>query len=125
MYYAQGQRVNRRQKSQEFTVDIINGMYVFFGKVVDVSFYGLKVTRLPNQVFVQKCKFISVVSGQNYNYKFEIEPCWIQLIQPGNYLDVGFRIINPPESWIALIHSMLPEPQKVESCRQLFSIKEE
>lgn len=101
----QEQRVNKRLKSRGLTIDIDNGGFVVDGYIEDVSFNGMKVTQLPKRFLVQKNNFITVISGNNFSFKVEISPCWIHREFPGAYQVVGFKIINPTQSWKDFINN--------------------
>lgn len=111
----QNQRLSKRLQSYGFTVDIDNGEMLVDGCIENISRDGMKVTFLPNHFFIEDRKYITVTSGYNKNFKLEIRPCWIKKIVPGNYHEIGFKILNPSESWDAFIQTMVPEFEPEES----------
>ncbi len=106
MQNAQEKRVNKRLKSRGITVDIDNGTYIVDGYIDDISFNGIKVIQLPNRFFIQKTKSITVTTENNLNFKFKIHPCWINRKFPGDFQEVGFKIIDPPASWLTFVQDI-------------------
>ncbi len=108
-------RKNKRLKPQGLTIDFDNGVYTVDGSIEDISYKGLKVTHLPNQFYIQKNRFISISTKKQKTFQFEITPCWINRTFPGNHQEVGFKIIDPPESWTQFIQKITSETEPVKT----------
>jgi len=115
MWNTQEQRSNTRLKYQGLTIDIDNGNYVVDGYIENISLNGLKVIQFSNRFIVLKSRSITVTTQYNQNFKFKISPCWTNRTFPGNYQEVGFKIIDPPDSWKSFVQTMFPEHVTEES----------
>ncbi len=89
--------------------DIADGNRVFDGSIEDFSTGGFKITQLPQKFAVQSKQYVTVVSGHKNNFKIVIQPCWYKKTHSGYYQEVGFRIVQPPWSWIEFVQEMSPE----------------
>ncbi|MDH4317275.1 MAG: PilZ domain-containing protein [Desulfobulbaceae bacterium] len=102
-------RKSQRIDSQSITVSIADGNKIFEGVIDDISTGGVKISQLSNKFSPSHQKYVSVVSGNNKNFKILLQPCWKRSIRGGQYLEVGFEIEYPPWSWTEFVRKQLPE----------------
>ena len=104
-------RKAQRVDSKSITVSIADGNKVFEGVIGDISTGGIKISLLSKKFNPTFQKYVSVVCGNNKNFKILLQPCWKRSVQGGQYLEVGFEIEYPPWSWTEFVQRQLPETE--------------
>lgn len=101
-------RRHDRVRLKGYISDIADGNFIYGGILEDVSTEGLRLNDLPTRFSVEGKKYSIVVSGgpAANHYKLIVVPCWNQ--ENGASMDVGFKVVQAPADWKALVRKIVP-----------------
>ncbi len=107
-------RKHERVELRGLIVDIADGHRVFDGMIEDISAGGFKITQVPSKFDLIPRNYVAVISGYRKNFKVIIQPCWTKKADNEYYMEIGFKIIQPPWAWVEFIQDMLPEDEQTD-----------
>jgi hypothetical protein len=85
---------------------ISDGNSSFMGVVEDISKNGVRIAQIPADFDDSITKCQAVIQCPTGDHTFSLQPCWVRPTNRGMYKTVGFKILDPPPNWLAVVEEL-------------------
>jgi hypothetical protein len=99
-------RTSRRHKTLGLMSYIADGNSTFMGVVEDISKNGVRIAQIPADFNESIAQCQAVIQCPTGDYSISLQPCWVRSTNRGMYNTIGFKIIDPPPNWQAIVEDL-------------------